>query len=176
MRCWRLACGILMLFACGAAQADTWKVESRTDSMTDEVRKTATGTNAQGFGLAFYRDAEGQVLANFSLPPTDARQLDPRHFPMYRIDKGAPTDLERTRALEQLGLTLAKWEPKWINFVVWHGEGAPNGEIVEFMRGQRVVFRYWLGGGGYSETAFDLSGAGPVIAEALGVDVPRRTE
>lgn len=92
---------------------------------------------------------------------------------MYRVDKNEGHDLETERRVTERGLRvpLYAWEPKWVNFRVWHGretEGRSR-DLKELMTGSSVVFRYFLSTGGYKETTFSLAGAGPAIADALGI-------
>lgn len=45
---------ILVLVACPAVRAE-WQVETRTDSMTDEVKTAVLTRNEAGHSLSFYR-------------------------------------------------------------------------------------------------------------------------
>ncbi|SDP82511.1 hypothetical protein SAMN04488595_1326 [Ralstonia sp. 25mfcol4.1] len=149
-----------------------WEIKSKTDSMTDEVRQSAVTRNAQGFELSFYRITPGgQVWANFSLPTDNLEVLGTR-APMYRIDQLKPVDLDANRTLAIRGISdMVSREPKWINFLVWHGKGQPlTGTLRDFMEGRKVTFRFYLATGGSKETTFDLGGAKEAIAQAIGVE------
>jgi hypothetical protein len=162
-----------LLVACclaAIANASTWTVETKTDSMTDQIRRSATVKNEQGFRLSIYRVESGAVWALFALPEAGSDVLGSR-LPMLRIDKKQPQNLDDSRQVEGLaGFSFAKSEPKWVNFLLWHGKGEPNtGTLRDLMDGQVVVFRYWLFTGGYKETSFALATAKEAIATALGV-------
>lgn len=148
-----------------------WEVKTKTDSMTDEVRRSAVTRNAQGFELSFYRiSPDGAVWANFSLP--DNFDVLGTQSPMYRIDQLKPVDLNVGRNSKIAGLPeMVRREPKWINFLVWHGKGQLlTGTLRDFMDGKSVTFRYYLATGGSKETTFDLRGGKEAIAQAVGVE------
>lgn len=166
-----IAC-MKLFIACGLAQASPWIVETKLDSMTDKLQKSATARNVAGFALSFYRRDAGEVWALFALPDGNFEVLGSQ-LPMYRIDALPPVDIESSKRVDKLiGRRSFSAEPKWVNFSVWHGQGEPlTGTLRNFMDGSRVVFRYYLLGGGYKETSFDLQGAKAAIAEAVGVQV-----
>lgn len=154
-----------------------WSVITKTDSMTDRKVKSATTTNTQGHSLTVYRRADGSAWATFALAERSVDQLSPKQAPLYRIDKDEPDDIDVVRRLLP---DLYAWEPKWVNWQLWSGEGAADMKttVGRLMTGRTVVFRYHLFTGGYRETTFQLAGAGPSIALALGIPskVPARSE
>lgn len=128
--------------------------------------------NAQGFELSFYRiSPAGAVWANFSLPPDSVDVLGSQSL-MYRIDQLKPVEPDAGRNSRIPGLSdMVKREPKWVNFLVWHGKDQPlTGTLRDFMEGKSVIFRYYLATGGSKETAFDLRGGKDAIAQAVEVD------
>jgi len=141
--------------------------------MTDETRKSAVVINEDGHSLSIYRHSSGAVWANFSLSSKSFDQLAPQKPPVFRIDKNEPHDVLLEKRLQEMGsgVQAFAWEPKWVNFLVWHGKEAEGRSkmLNELMQGTSVVFRYYLFTGGYKETTFSLSGAGPAIPEALGI-------
>lgn len=145
-----------------------WRVDEQTDSMTDEVRHTASTVNSSGYRLTFYRMPDGSVWGNFKLPAASSELLSNKAWPMYRVDRNPPRNLDDERRLSRLvrGVpAYAENEPKWINFRVWDGnaeQGRHDG-LIEIINGSRLVFRYTLFTGGYSETTFDLTGARAAI-------------
>lgn len=165
--------GVLCVGVQSAAVAD-WSVTGRVDSMTDEIKKSAMVRNELGHTFSIYRITEGgPVWGNFALSDRVFDQVDWRKPPVYRVDKNKPNDLSRMRRMQEMGLGLHayEWEPKWVNFLVWHGkrdDGLAN-DLLQLMEGNSVVFRYYLSTGGYKETSFSLNGAGPAIAEAIGI-------
>lgn len=143
--------------------------------MTDKVRRSATTVNAAGHILSVYRGPGESVWALFSLSKSSVDTLSARRAPIYRVDKNEPQDLDDERKLTdaRLGLTLYSWEPRWVNFQLWHGkevEGRSEA-FTQIVAGKSVVFRYTLFTGGFKETTFSLVGAGPAIAEALGISL-----
>lgn len=156
------------------AQA-AWVLNSKKDAMTDQVVKSARVTNEQGHSLTLYRQESGPVWATFALSDRSAEVLSSDKGPIYRIDKGEPEDLAELRRLQGQGITgpMYAWEPKWVNWLVWHGEGypsEPHGTLARLMSGRIVVVRYFLMSGGYRESRFDVSGGKQVISRALSLD------
>lgn len=169
-----LLLSLLMLLAPPIAFAD-WRVIVSTDSMTDKELRKAETRNESGHSFSIYRTPSGTVYANFSLSNDSLEVLDAR-LPTYRIDKLPPVDLDRSNSVSRTiakvgGPTLSDSKPRWVNFLLSHGEGDANsGALREIMDGTRIVFRYWLFDGGCRETSFDLAGAKSAIASAL--DIP----
>lgn len=163
---------LLLAVSEALAQGD-WRVTTEIDSMSDRVKRSATIVNGDGHSLSVYRGPGEAAWVLLSLGKSSFDTLAPRRAPIYRVDKNEPNDLESDRQLTEsgLGLTLYAWEPRWVNFSIWHGKEAEGRSVKlrELMSGKRVVFRYTLSTGGYKETTFSLAGAGPAIAEALGI-------
>ncbi len=149
-----------------------WTVDANVDAMTDEEKKTAIVKNELGHTFSIYRVSKGgPVWGNFALSEKMFDQVDWKKPPMYRIDKNKPNDLASMKMLHDLGVQAYSWEPKWINFLMWHGkedEGLSE-NLVNLMEGEKVVFRYHLSTGGYKDTTFSLEGAASAIAEAIGI-------
>lgn len=154
--------------------AADWKVDSHVDAMTDETKKKAIVENERGHSFYIYRLSEGgPVWGNFSLSKKMFEQVDWKKPPIYRIDKNEPVNLAKMKETQEMGLGIQayEWEPKWVNFLIWHGktdEGIAN-NLVQLMEGNKVVFRYYLSTGGYKDTSFSLEGADSAISEAIGI-------
>ena len=93
---------------------------------------------------------------------------------MYRVDRNEPVNLERMKKTHKMGLGIQayEWEPKWVNFLMWHGkedEGIAN-DLVQIIQGDTIVFRYYLTTGGSKDTSFTLNGAASAISEAIGIN------
>jgi len=162
-----------MLTAQTASSAE-WQLRAEVDSMTDRERKVASIRNDTGHSLSIYRLPDGSVWANFGLPKTNTEVLSSAQWPIYRVDKRTPRDLDSERRLQRLVrgyASRATLEPKWINFMVWNGkaDAGRSEELIELSEGTAVTFRYFLFTGGHSETTFPLHGAAPVIAEAIDI-------
>lgn len=170
----RILFGFFLLLQVSTAYA-SWNVETKTDSMTDEIKKTAVIVNDEGYSLSIYRHPSGAVWANFSLSDRSLDQLSPQKLPAFRVDKNEPHDITDEKQLQEMGVGLQSyaWEPKWVNFLIWHGKESEGRSktLDQLMQGKSVVFRYYLFTGGYKETTFSLDGAGPAIARALGISV-----
>lgn len=153
----------------------SWKVETTIDSMTDQNKKLAIVTNKKGHSLSIYRHPSGTVWANFSLSNSGLDQLSPQKPPVFRIDKNAPHEVADEKQLQELGVGIQaySWEPKWVNFLIWHGKESEGRSktLDQLLQGKIIVFRYYLFTGGYKETIFSLDRAGPAIADALGISV-----
>jgi len=142
--------------------------------MTDEVRKAAIVKNDLGHTFSIYRLSEGgPVWGNFALSEGMFDQVDWGKPPIYRVDKQAPTDLAEMKKTQDMGVGIHayEWEPKWVNFLIWHGEKDEGiaKDLIHLMEGQNVVFRYYLSTGGFKDTSFSLKGAAPAISEAIGI-------
>jgi hypothetical protein len=151
-----------------------WKVDKHVDSMTDEERKMAIVKNEQGHSFSIYRlSKDGPVWGNFSLSQEMFDQVDWKKAPIFRIDQNKPNDLAGVKRLQDsFGVKAYEWEPKWVNFLIWHGkqdEGISD-NIVNLMEGQKLVFRYYLSTGGYKDTEFSLNGAASAISEAIDIN------
>lgn len=149
-----------------------WKVTERIDAMTDKLKKTAQVTNDQGQSFSVYRADDGSVWCNFALSDKNFEQIDSEHRPAYRIDKNDLVDLNEGATMsERLGIHNYEWKPKWVNFLIWHGienEGLSL-RLKGMMSGKQLLIRYYVVGGGYKDTSFDLVGAGKAITTALGI-------
>ena len=151
-----------------------WEVKEKIDSMTDEVMKSAYVVNEQGHSFTIYRIVkDGSVWGNFALSEKIFDQVDFRKPPIYRVDKNEPIDLSSKKEMQDLGLGIQayEWTPKWVNFKMWHGkydEGISY-SLKSIMIGKNIVFRYFLGTGGYKETSFSLEGAKESITSTLGI-------
>ncbi len=150
-----------------------WSVIKKTDAMTDEVRKIAVIKNDIGHSFSLYRlNPGGPVWGNFRLSEKIIDQVNWRKAPMLRVDKNEPNDISLIKKIHDMGLHSYEWEPKWVNFRIWHGnedDGIAD-SLIELMEGDSVIFRYYLSTGGYKDTSFTLSGASQAISEAISID------
>ena len=169
----RLSLVLTIWAVCASDACAGWKIKETTDSMTDKVKKTAYVENSEGHSFSIYRiEKGGPVWGNFSLSNKVFDQIDPQKPPLYRVDKNPPTDLSRAKQLQdEIGIQAYGWEPKWVNFLMWHGKesGGISADLINIMTGKQIVFRYYLSTGGYKETSFDLEGAREAINNALGI-------
>lgn len=169
----KLLLTLIFCFCIQSVATAEWTVETRIDAMTDEVKKTARVENELGHTFSVYRISEGgAVWGNFALSEGMYDQVDWQKPPLFRIDKNEPIDLADIREIQKMvGIKTYEWEPKWVNFQIWHGkeEEGIGKTLVQLMEGETVVFRYYLSTGGYKDTSFSLEGAASAIAEAIGI-------
>lgn len=164
----------VQFFALQQAEAG-WVNENYIDSMTDKSTLKATVKNESGHTLSLARREDGTVWATFRLADSPPEVLTSSRYPIVRIDKNPPHDLEDDRRLEQLAGTLprrAVLESKWIHFWLWSGKSSDGRSefLREIMEGQALRIRYFPVGGGFKETVFQLDRANPVISKALDLD------
>lgn len=164
---------LFLLLISPSAKASGWIVETKVDSMTDEVKKSARTCNDMGYCLSIYLLEDKQVWGNFSLPDTNTDVLSHEKLPMYRIDKHKADDLEHLKTLEELlDESFFKVEPKWINFKISipvEIKSDIRGNLKDLIEGNKIVFRYYLSTGGSKETTISLTGAQKAIYEVLDV-------
>lgn len=163
----------ITLSTCGVAQANQWTVQREVDSMTDREIKIAAVKNAAGHTLTVYRRSDNSAWATFRLPLGNSEVLAVDQYPVYRVDKQEPRNLEvlQKRALDFPGPVKPLLEPKWISFFLWDGKvsSGRSDMLIELSEGKLVVFRYFLFSGGFAETSFTLKGASDAIADALNI-------
>ena len=174
MRITHLILVLLQVCAYQVAEAG-WVNENYTDSMSDRVTRRALEKNEFGHTLSLARREDGSVWATFRLADSPPEVLTSSRYPVLRIDKNPPHDLDDDRRLEQLARTLPKRafsEPKWIHFFVWSGKNSEGRSdfLREIMEGQAIRIRYFPVGGGFKETIFQLDGANTIISNALDLD------
>jgi hypothetical protein len=174
-------CGVALtaFFLASSATAGDWVTQEKVDPMTDETKRSALVVNDQGHQFSLYRISEGgEVWANFSLGETDLDTLSGERLPRLRVDKHELVDLQDKKRLTEVmhragdrSFRVYEWEPKWINFHVWGGDGNLPAELLtDIMEGETLLIQYYLSTGGSKYSEFTLEGAKPAIAEALQID------
>ena len=162
-------------------ESSDWKFISKVDSMTDEHTSLAVTTNKEGFSFGVYRNEEGgEVWGIFRIPNGKIDQIDSEKLIIYSIDKNEPIDLSDLRLLEVNGILdgMFEWEPKWVNFRIWHGaEDESFSPVLRLlMEGKTLLIRYYLPAGGYEEVSFSLKGSQKLILQAIDLDMDRIKE
>jgi hypothetical protein len=162
-----------LLLVCASSYA-SWKTTEKIDSMTDERRKLATVVNESGHTFSIYRIANGSVWANFALSERSLDQLASKTPPLFRVDKFEAHDLSEAKRMQDMGVGIQaySWEPKWVNFLVWHGKESEgrSATIDQLMLGKSLTVRYYLFTGGHKETTFTLANARQAITAALSIN------
>lgn len=137
-----------------------WSVVSSVDAMTDEKKLSATTKNEAGYRMQIYRiKNNGPVWINFEIPTNTTDMFASKPL-MYRIDKNKPYTVDLTNSLAKFGIVNSEWNPKWVNFLVWHGKESSGSSPIlsELMQGKKLVFRYGVATGGFKDVEFDLVG------------------
>lgn len=156
-----------------------WSVASSIDAMSDEKKLSAITKNEAGYRIQIYRiKNNGPVWMNFEIPSSSSDMFAPSMPIMYRIDKNKPYTVDLTNSLERVGLINSEWNPKWINFLVWHGDEKSGSSPIlsELMRGSKLALRYNIVTGGFRDVEFNLAGGEAAIKNALNVSGSASTE
>ncbi len=147
-----------------------WVVTEYRDSVTDEVGHGAVVTNEDGFTFSVYT-LGADIWGSFTIPPSDAAQLDGEKLIVYRVDDYPPTTQEFNRFREQeTHKHLIDAQPKWVNWYI-----GPRGSLFvqkmlrQLQGGQRLIVRFYLFTGGWRDTEFALVGAREALAVVAGV-------
>ena len=162
------------LMAHTSAYAD-WEVTTSSGSIVDKAKKVAIIKNQAGHSFLIYRiPPEDLVWGTLLLSDSTFDQIDSERPPIYWVDNKTPYNLSTSKKLdERYGLSLYRREPKWVNFVIWHGkvdEGV-SGDIVDMVRGHEIFFKYYTVSGGDKDTSFTLKGSAAAISELVGINM-----
>jgi hypothetical protein len=155
-----------------------WSVISSVDTMTDEKKLSATTKNEAGYRMQIYRiKNNGPVWINFETPANTTDMFASKPL-MYRVDKNKPYTVDLTNSLAKYGIVNSEWNPKWVNFLVWHGKESSSSSPIlsELMQGNKLVFRYGVATGGFKDVEFDLVGAEDAIKNAINISGPASAE
>lgn len=171
---------ILIALVAHTSAYAAWEVTTSAESITDKAKKIAIVKNQAGHSFSIYQiPPENQVWGTFSLSDSAFDQIDSERPPMYWIDKKTPYNLSTSKILdEKYDLGLYQREPKWVNFIIWHGkvdEGV-TGDIVDMVRGHEIFFKYYTVSGGDKYTSFTLKGSALAISEIIGINMIRATD
>ncbi|MGH8246962.1 MAG: hypothetical protein ACREUU_11085 [Gammaproteobacteria bacterium] len=152
-----------MLCYSGWAAAD-WAVVSQREN-NDTTTTIARTNNPDGYSLEIYRDAVGAVRSRFTLRDGLLRLVE-RDCPTYQIDKGKPIN----RSINSAPcLSTERWSEYVLGYVVDSRVESRN--LLSFMNGINIYFRFRLASGDYRETQFSLLGSKRSLSAALGADV-----
>lgn len=145
---------------------ERWVRRVDVDAITDDSVRSVSTRSADGYEFAVYRIGRGAVWARFRIPDSVPRVLASDPAPVYRIDNRPPQDLATDVRLQRLvGKPMIALEPKWVNFVLWHGQGQEVGGTLQWLaEGKRLLIRYYIFTGGSKDVSFSLEG----FAQELG--------
>ena len=143
----------------------SWSRKVQVDAMTDDSIRLVSTTTDDGYEFAVYRVAHGRVWARFTVPDASADVIAQDRLLVYRIDAGEPFDLgAQLRIQRYLPNPTIQSEPKWVNFVMWHGEGSEIGKALRDMAsGKKLLVRYFVFTGGSRDISFSLGGFGDAL-------------
>jgi hypothetical protein len=169
----KLSALIISVLCCVQASAglNEWTYSKKVDAMTDEVNRSISVENDSEHKLTTYADSKGRFWLTVSLGGFD--QFSHERAPMLRVDKYPPMDFNDEIVLQELIARLDpegaeihyEWNPGFVNVMlggdvtaVTTPDANEKAPMTEFMRGEKIALRYWLGTGGYKDTEFTLSG------------------
>jgi hypothetical protein len=167
---WLALAAILM--AGPAAAAPSWTVGPAPSDFPElEAASALSAGGDQLFVWANHRDDRFQIFAEVHLAP-------PRAFgdtlPTYRIDDGAPIDVEQIRQEGEARSALTAHVRDNISFwLVWSspiGVIAKDAPLHEWLTGKVLTLRYTSAAGVTGTVEFPLDGAAAAIPEATGVE------
>ncbi|MDP9179263.1 MAG: hypothetical protein M3O61_16425 [Gemmatimonadota bacterium] len=138
----------------------SWVRREYVDAITDDSVRSVSTKTAEGYEFVVYRIARGRVWARFRIPDAIPDVMAHNRPPIYRIDSAPPYDLAAdVRISPLLPQPLIQSEPKWVNFVLWHGqEQAIGAGLRALVSGKRLLFRYYPYTGGSKDVSFPLEG------------------
>lgn len=164
------ALGLLCLLSFSAMAQ--WRLDSRVDGMTDKEIRSAVVSNAEGYTFSISRASDtGRVWILFMPPVTGLDLVDNKtiqtRFDKYPPHSHSPQPLEMERLVGKMWI----WTPRSVANVVWHGKDGDgrNDFMTQIMTSSTLLVRFAVAGGGLRDVTFDISGAGPVVADALGI-------
>lgn len=143
-----------------AGAQESWVRREYVDAITDDSIRAVSTKSADGYEFVVYRIGRGRVWARFRIPDTTIYVLAKNPPPVYRIDGLKPHDLGTDLRLEKLvSDRMIEFEPKWVNFVLWHGQGQEIvGTLKDLTEGKRLLIRYHIFTGGSKDVSFLLDG------------------
>jgi len=165
----KLLAALCGLIVSTSSFAQTWSVEPKfRDPKTREDVQAAVATNAGGYRIAIFRAADKAAYIFFGLPDTSFDKLPLRgRIAAYRSDQNPASFIETNPSLPALDPYTAGDS---VRARIWHGkEVTPTaGTLRNILNGSKLTVRFFTDTGTTVDTAFDLAGASPVIAGALG--------
>ena len=131
-------------------------------------KKVARITNSEGHILDIYRADEKGVWfrLRFQLSPKSLDALGKRS-PILRVDDKEAADFEE---VARFGSKYLSIQSRSITLLIYGGVKGidPKSLLGDIVSGRTLTIRYFLYGETSRDTDFPLTGAAPVIAEALG--------
>lgn len=168
---------ICALLVSGSVCAETWVVDQQfADPQTRETVIAATTTNAAGYKIAIFRNADKRVRLALMLPDTSFDQLARTgRIAALRPDQGAVAFVETgsPAGLEQPFSTGSA-----VRSSLWHGKDyAPFfGTLRNIMDSSQLTVRLFTDMSKTIDTTFDLKTAPSAISKALGVPATLSSE
>lgn len=130
------------------ARAADWQIYKRVQVRNDDSI-ILRFDNPDGRGI--------RIWLVFPRGVAGARSEQP---PLYRIDANPVHDLQK-----QNEVRFQESNHRWLYWYIHRGEKPFSEDLQEFLRGQKVIFQYYLPDGMIKETAFRLQGLQEAIAE-----------
>lgn len=178
LKCLAVICGLL---ATSSASANTWSLDPQfRDPKTTEVGPAASATNTDGYTVTIARAKDRRVYIVLKLPENSFDRLSLKgRIAALRPDQKTVAFIEVSNSLA--GMEQPFTLPGEVRSRLWHGQDdAPlAGTLRNILDSSKLTVRFFTDAGTTVDTVFDLVGAPPVIAKALGIPetvAPEATE
>lgn len=136
-----------------------WSYQSKVDAMTD-TKVSWASLRADGYTLMVHESRDGVVLLTLMLSPSLNEMVASRRPITFRVDDNKP-----------ITPAIVEWQPRMVTMQI-DRQLQTNGRgefLLQLMSGNRLLMRWPVFNGGARDAEFKLSGAQPVLAEALGL-------
>lgn len=161
-------CGLLIS---APAFADGWSVNPEfRDVRTKDDVVAATASNPAGYRIAIFRNQDKRVRMFLELPKNSFDRLSTSgRVAAIRPDQKTVKFVENAPSMA--GLEQPYLHNNSITSLLWHGsDPAPlNGTLRDILDSSKITVRIFTDMGTTVDTEFDLAGAAPTIAKALGI-------
>jgi hypothetical protein len=161
--------GLLSAIAlCGwgwGAQAAPWKLEQRTDAITDDVVKYASIQSRSGDTATIIRKSGGEVWMYVRLRPAALFSTEQRLA--ARVDKHEAYSWSKREDDAMKGILPPSfdWSPSLIGVRLWHGKAEEGcGFVGQLAKGRLLVVRHYPQEATVQDVMFDLpKDSGPLM-------------
>lgn len=164
---------LIILFASPLVFAETWKVNSETDSMTDVTRIHAVVAAKTGDTFTILQRDDKSIWAYFELSGTNQFSVNDRLT--LRVDKNEPISYNQDfqELSRELGQPVTNWEwnPNLISFEL--GSGKSDGDchkiVTQIYSGEKLIIRYHPNQSTTRDVSFSITGGKEAISKAIDI-------
>lgn len=172
---WRAVALAVVVSAPVSATAESWKLHTSKDAMTDETTMSANVVTSSGVLLSVSRTKSGEVHISLLLPKGNLDLFDPVKGFMVRIDSEKAHTLKKIPdEIVKLGIPQTFfWQPAFVSSLIWHGkeEQGRSAILRQLLSGKSLTLRYFVANGGAKDSTAPLDGAAEAISKALGITI-----